>query len=324
MSTKPKLAFYWCASCGGCDEALIDLDEVLLDVAAAVDIVFWPAAMDFKVSDVENLDDGAIDFTLINGAVRTDEQRHMAQLLRRKSDLVVGFGACAQLGGVVALANLLGPGEVFRTSYLQSASLDNPQGVRPRQQSSVCGYPLTLPRFWDHVAPLGEVIEVDCYVPGCPPPVELIKQALEALLGGARPRGGAVLAPSESLCATCARNESKPAAIKVDGFRLLHELEADGEKCFLEQGIICCGPATRGGCGEPCIGGNMPCTGCLGPLPEVAVPEAALLTALATLLDARSATAAERQAATFLDPAGTAGRYGTGRPLGRDPSRGDS
>ncbi|MEK7750476.1 MAG: oxidoreductase, partial [Acidobacteriota bacterium] len=80
---KPKVAFYWCASCGGCEEAVIDLAEKVLDVVAAVDIVFWPVALDFKTKDVEGMADGSIVATFLNGAIRNSEQEEMAHLLRR-------------------------------------------------------------------------------------------------------------------------------------------------------------------------------------------------------------------------------------------------
>jgi F420-non-reducing hydrogenase small subunit len=80
---KTKVAFYWCASCGGCEEAVLDLAEDLLKVLDAVDIVFWPVALDFKEKDVEAMDDGSIVVSFINGAVRTSDQLKMARLLRR-------------------------------------------------------------------------------------------------------------------------------------------------------------------------------------------------------------------------------------------------
>ena len=104
--TKPKIAFYWCASCGGCEEAVVDLGEGLLTVVELVEIAFWPVALDFKRQDVEALDDGELAAAFINGAVRTSEQEEMARLLRRKSAAVIAFGSCAILGGVPGLANL--------------------------------------------------------------------------------------------------------------------------------------------------------------------------------------------------------------------------
>ena len=60
MADKPKIGLYWCASCGGCEESVVDLAEDILTVVEAVDIVFWPVAMDFKYSDVEAMEDGAM------------------------------------------------------------------------------------------------------------------------------------------------------------------------------------------------------------------------------------------------------------------------
>ena len=93
--SKPKLALYWAASCGGCEIAVLALNEKILDVAAAFDIVFWPCATDGKVHDVEKMADGAIDVCLFNGGIRTSEQEYMAQLMRRKSKVLVAFGSCA-------------------------------------------------------------------------------------------------------------------------------------------------------------------------------------------------------------------------------------
>ena len=89
--SKPKVGFYWCASCGGCEEAVVDLAEEIFKVVELVDIVFWPCAMDFKREDVEAMADGEMAACFINGAVRTSEQREMSELCRRKSALVTKF-----------------------------------------------------------------------------------------------------------------------------------------------------------------------------------------------------------------------------------------
>ena len=104
---KPKVAIYWCASCGGCEETVVDLNENILKVADAVEFVLWPVALDFKKKDAEVLGDGEITVSLINGAVRLEEQEEMVKLLRRKSQLVVAFGACAHLGGIPGLGNFV-------------------------------------------------------------------------------------------------------------------------------------------------------------------------------------------------------------------------
>src|SRR5512135_2107692 len=134
---KRKLAIYWAASCGGCDIAILDLETYLLDVAAVFDIVLWPVATDFKYADVEALEDGAIDLTLFNGAIRTSENEHLAQLLRKKSKVLVGFGACATHGGIPALANEFATGDVLRRVYGEELTTVNPDGAQPATSLTV-------------------------------------------------------------------------------------------------------------------------------------------------------------------------------------------
>jgi F420-non-reducing hydrogenase small subunit len=105
---KPKIAMYWCSSCGGCEEATVDIAEKILDLADLVDIVFWPVALDFKEEDVEKLENGSITASLINGGVRLTEHEHMVKLLRKKSKILIAYGACSAWGGVPGLLNLYG------------------------------------------------------------------------------------------------------------------------------------------------------------------------------------------------------------------------
>jgi F420-non-reducing hydrogenase small subunit len=83
MSEKLKIAFYWAASCGGCEIAVLDMNEKILDVVKIADIVFWPVALDVKYKDVESMPDKYIDITFFNGSIRNSEQEHMAKLLRK-------------------------------------------------------------------------------------------------------------------------------------------------------------------------------------------------------------------------------------------------
>src|SRR5512147_53585 len=122
-NTKPKIGFYWCASCGGCEESVVDLAEDILMVLDAVDIVFWPVALDFKKKDVEALPDGAIVATLLNGAIRTSEQEEMARLLRRKSQVLIAYGSCAQSGGIPGLANQYSREQILQFNYEQAPTV---------------------------------------------------------------------------------------------------------------------------------------------------------------------------------------------------------
>ena len=113
---KLKIAFYWAASCGGCEIAVLDINEKILDVVKIADIVFWPVAIDIKYKDVEALPDKHIDITFFNGSIRNSEQEHMAKVLRAKSKTLVAFGSCAHEGCVPGLANLSDKKEDFRAS----------------------------------------------------------------------------------------------------------------------------------------------------------------------------------------------------------------
>jgi F420-non-reducing hydrogenase small subunit len=306
---KPKVAFYWCSSCGGCEESIVDLAEDILKVVAAVDIVYWPVALDFKKKDLEAMPDGSIAAALINGGIRMSEQEEMARLLRRKSQLIVAHGACAHLGGIPGLANLWNKETIFRTVYHTTPSTANPGGAEPQPATPLDGQTLTLPEFWDTVYPLNAVIDVDYYLPGCAPHRDLVMNAVAAILAGKLPPKGSVLAPKTSCCDECRRNTTKPEKLAIKEIKRPHEVLLDPETCFLAQGVICMGPATRGGCGERCIEGNMPCRGCMGPTDRVHDQGAKFLSALASLLDATAENDVERLVGSIDDPVGTFYRF---------------
>ena len=305
---KPKVAFYWCASCGGCEEAVVDLNEALLDVANSVDIVLWPVALDFKYKDVEALKDGELAVAFINGAIRTDEQAHIAKMLRQKAGLVVAFGSCAHTGGIPGLANLTTKAQIFKTSYLESPTVVNPEGTVPLVKTQVDGIEATLPRFWQQVHTLEQLVDVDYYLPGCPPMPDNIVAAVTAILKNELPPKGSVIGSKKALCDTCTRTKPEKPTLHAR-FYQPHEVQADPDVCFLAQGIVCCGPATRSGCGEKCLNGNMPCTGCFGPLDNVADQGAAMVSAVAAYIEGESAESVKKAVDTVLDPAGTFYRY---------------
>lgn len=307
--SKPKIALYWCASCGGCEESVVDLAEDILQVTEAVDIVFWPVALDFKYNDIEMMADGEITATLINGAIRLDNQEHAAKLLRKKSRLIIAHGSCAHLGGVVGLANFYERGDILNRAYKEVPTVKNPQGILPEIKTKESGRELNLSGFHKTVKALDQVIEVDYYLPGCPPTPELIKNALLAILNDELPPKGSVLAEKKALCNTCSRRESKPDKVRIKEFKRLYEIEWDATRCFLDQGIICLGPATRGGCKERCIRGNMPCRGCFGPTDNVRDQGTKFLSALSSIIDSDDEKELEKIAGSIPDPAGLFYRY---------------
>ncbi len=306
---KPKVAFYWCASCGGCEETVVDLAEDILKVVEAVDIALWPVALDFKLKDVETWQPGEVAVAFINGAVRLSEQHEWVRLLREKCPLVIAFGSCAHLGGIPGLANDTTREEILANKYHRSLTVDNPNRVEPRTACTVNGYELELPLFWKDVKPLDAVIDVDYYLPGCPPPTALVAQAVDAILKGALPPKGSVLAPEKSLCESCPLNETKPETLAIKEFKRVATSTPEPDRCYLAQGYVCMGPATRSGCGERCIHGNMPCRGCFGPTPGALDMGTKMLGALGTLGEADSDGTAMALAGTLADPIGTLYRF---------------
>lgn len=312
---KVKLALYWGATCGGCDVAVLDINEKILDVAAIADIVLWPVAMDFKYADVEAMEDGSIDVTIYNGAIRNEENEHIAKLLRQKSKAMIAFGSCACFGGIPGLGNVANRKQIFEVAYRETPSTVNPEFVTPQTWLQVDGKGLSLPEFYDTVHSLDQVVDTDYYVPGCPPAVERIEDAVGIIAKfaetGELPPKGAVVASEKPLCDECPLEKEEK---KVKRIYRPYEIVPDPEKCLLEQGILCMGPATRGGCGARCINANMACRGCMGPTEAIRDHGAATLSAIASVLGVEDETSlSEEELSSLLegikDPLGTFYRF---------------
>ena len=313
MPDKLKFGFYWAASCGGCEIAVLDTNEKILDVVERADILFWPVAMDTKYADVKAMPDRHMDVCFFNGSIRNSEQEELAHLLRKKAKVLVAFGSCAHHGCIPGLANLSGREQILKHVYTEEPSVVNPDGTRPLVKGKVPEGDVTLPEFYDRVSPLNRVVEVDYYLPGCPPAVSGILNAVTAIFEGNLPAKGSILAPAKALCDECDRN--KHVAKKMPDVKRMWEVQADPTVCFLEQGIVCMGPATRGGCGQRCINGNWPCTGCMGPTPEVGDQGGKTISALSSVLrvdDEKDITGPETEKllAKVKDPVGTFYMYG--------------
>jgi F420-non-reducing hydrogenase small subunit len=275
-----------------------------------VDIVLWPVAMDFKYHDLEALGDGEITATLLNGAIRSSEQEEMAVLLRRKSKYLIAYGACAQLGGIPGLANQFDREDILRFNYEDAPTVVNEARTRPQLEFTEDGRSPHLPELRNVVRTLDQVVDVDYYIPGCPPTPNLTKAAFAALLSGNLPPKGSVLAPDSALCEECPRKATKPADVAFTTFRRPHQQLLDPEKCFLTQGVVCMGPATRSGCGAQCTCGNMPCTGCFGPTSRVRDQGAKILSSLCANVAGRTEEEINPVLQGIPDPVGTFYRYG--------------
>jgi F420-non-reducing hydrogenase small subunit len=271
--------------------------------------VFWPCAADFKYADVAGYPDGHIDVLMWNGGVRSAEHEQVARLLRRKSRTLVAYGACACDGGIPALANLHTVEDLYEASYGHNPSLDNAAGTLPQERfEAACG-DLALPRLYPQVLRLGDVVEVDYQIPGCPPQAPQVWSVVQAVLGGsvpARGDGRKVGCDDKSVCDTCAREKRH---VRISGFKRPHEAVPDPGWCLLEQGFLCMGPATRGGCGALCLRANLPCRGCYGPAGTADDQGMAMIGALGSILDATTEARARELVAQVVDPVGTLYRF---------------
>ncbi|MBM4161224.1 MAG: oxidoreductase [Ignavibacteria bacterium] len=306
---KPKLALYWAASCGGCEIAVLDVQEKILDVANAFDIVFWPVAMDFKYADVRKMEDKSIDLCLFNGSIRNSENAEIAHLLRAKSKALVAFGSCALEGGIPGLANLTTKQEILEFVYRGSPStVVTDGGVFPQQHTKVPEGEIEIPEMWETVKSLDQVVEVDYYIPGCPPVPNQIWGVIEYILSGKPlpPKGSVIGAGVKTCCDECKRERKEK---KLKQFFRPYEIETKPSECLLDQGIVCMGPATRDGCGALCPAANMPCRGCYGLPPNVMDQGAKMVSALSSVIDAHEPAEIERILDQISDPMGTFYRF---------------
>jgi F420-non-reducing hydrogenase small subunit len=308
-SDKLQIAIYWAAACGGCDVAVLDTNEFILDVAAAADIRLWPIAVDGKYADIEAMEDGELDLALFDGAVRNSENERLARLLRAKSKLLVAFGSCAYLGGIPGLANLVARDEILATAYLANPSLERGNRTVPVPESGTNGATLTIPAFYRRVYKLDDVVPVDYYVPGCPPAADQVKAVITAVVAGELPPPGAVVGAAQTaLCDECPRTKSEK---KVKSFHRPWQIMIDPDQCLLEQGVLCAGAATRGGCGARCSSSGIPCRGCYGPLPGVVDQGAKLLSAVVSVIDSNDPEEIDRIIDGLPDFTGFAYRFST-------------
>ena len=166
--TKVRLATVWLDGCSGCHMSLVDIDERILDIAPAIELVHSPL-VDTKVFP-EN-----VDATLVEGAVSSEEDLEKALTIRRNSKLVIALGDCAVTGNVPAMRNGLPVEQLLQRAYHENVT-SGP--VTPDQ---------VIPPLRPQATPLHEVIKVDLHIPGCPPSNDTIFGAIAELLEGRIP-----------------------------------------------------------------------------------------------------------------------------------------
>ncbi|OFW55660.1 MAG: hypothetical protein A2V52_03105 [Actinobacteria bacterium RBG_19FT_COMBO_54_7] len=228
-----RVAIVSLSSCQGCQMAFLSLGEYLYDFMDENHLPYVP----FLLSERELPE---VDLALVEGTVRNGDHFKRAREVRGKAERLVALGTCACFGGVQGLADMYSEEGLMRRRFGKGASFeDSPAPVR-------------------RLLPLDSYVGVDAYLPGCPPPVDLLKSFLEMALSGALPnRDGA------TVCSEC-RVGCLP--LPQPGPRRIIEEEAEAGECLLDQGFICLGPVTRDGCGADCPSEHgIPCSGCRGP-----------------------------------------------------------
>jgi F420-non-reducing hydrogenase small subunit len=308
---KPKFAMYWAASCGGCEIAVLNIHEKILDVDANFEVVFWPVAMDAKYKDVEAMEDGSILLTLFNGGIRNSENEHIAKVLRQKSQILVAFGSCATEGCIPGLANLSPVNEIAETAF-STVSTDNPDGILPHTSYEMPEGKITIPTIYPRLRTLDQVVDVDYYMPGCPPEshqiAAVIDLVIQVLQGKAElpPKGATIGAGNSTVCDECERKRNVKT---ITSFRRIYDEEIDPELCLLEQGIPCNGPATRSGCNARCPSAGAQCIGCYGPAEGVVDYGARLITAFASVIDSEDPEEIDAILDGIPDPTGQFYRF---------------
>jgi F420-non-reducing hydrogenase small subunit len=229
--------------------------------------------------------------------------------LRAKSKVLVAFGSCALEGGIPGLANLTTKSAIWNWVYKESPSTVRKNGgTFPQTHTTMPEGGIEIPDMWETVKSLDQVVDVEYYVPGCPPQPERIWAVMEHIISGKPlpPKGSILGATDKTCCDECPRERKEK---KLKKFFRPYEIQPDPNECLLDQGIVCMGPATRSGCDALCTKANMPCRGCYGPPPNVVDQGAKMVSALSSVIDAQDPQEIESILDQIADPMGTFYRF---------------
>jgi len=277
-----RIALTQLSSCWGCDQSLVDLHLRLLDVLPELDIVYWPAVVDYKLKDLEAMPKGSIHFGFVEGSCRTKEDLHLLNVMREKSKILVAWGSCSAYGGVQGLGNQWELDELLDRKFMKAETITDPR--IPEEN---------LPGFTEHVRPNPDIVPFEVILPGCPPTSDNTADALTALITG-QPFD----LPNKTVCDQCPMERKEK---KITKFKRVHEGQIEPGICLLDQGYLCLGFATIGLCGAQCPTVNTPCKGCFGPPPDIADHGAKIISALGSIADMPP----EELKAAFPDPIGS-------------------
>ena len=236
---KARVSTDWLAGCSGCHVAVVDLHEKLVGLMDDVEFVRIPVLMDEKGFP-------QADVGVVEGAVRTAHDREALEKMRKSVKKLVAFGTCAAYGGPSGL------GWLYRGQDVQAHVSTDANSALPHAQAA---------RLEDSVVPIAAVVDVDYYLPGCPPHPYFIAAALRAALGLSAPP-----LTEKTVCAECTRKMEKRTGGQIKKGSVT---VTDPDVCFLSQGVVCLGSVTLNRCKSPCMAAGAPCVGCAGPSLQV-------------------------------------------------------
>ncbi len=240
---KIRLNTDWLCDCGGCHVAIVDLHEKILNVLESFVIQHCPVLTDIK-------DYPEADIGILTGSIRTDHDRHAAEEMRAKCKTIIAFGTCAVYGGLHGAGLAHSREEIMDHVYRQSPTTIT-DTIPDTEVSELAKL----------VTPVDEVIDVDLYLPGCPPHPHFIFEGLSSLIEQRQPR-----VTQDSVCGRCSRQMIKGDVTEIKN---IYNHVVDERFCFLSQGHICLGSATLDRCLAPCPNHGVACTGCAGPTMQI-------------------------------------------------------
>lgn len=166
--TKARVATVWLDGCSGCHMSLLDMDERLILVEELIELVYSPLV------DAKQFPEN-VDVALVEGSISSEEDLHKIKLIRKNSKVLVALGDCAVTGNIPSMRDVFPLEDVMQRVYDENATINKQIPTK------------IVPRLLERVIPLHEVVDVDIYLPGCPPSADTIFFAISELLEGRTP-----------------------------------------------------------------------------------------------------------------------------------------
>jgi F420-non-reducing hydrogenase small subunit len=218
--------------CAGCISSFLNAGEAFLEILSEdFQIVYSPTFIDLKEIP-------KVDLAIVEGGIKTEEDEKLVGEVRAKSEFLIALGICATHGGITSLGN------IFSVKKLLEKEYSILKGTK-------------LPELKDLMYPICNFVDVDYYIPGCPPMSFLIVHTLKSIVNRKQP-----IRYQSVVCTECHR---RIVPAKLDRLYGIYEKEADPKLCLVSQGFVCLGSLTRDGCGAPCPRAGFTCFGCRGP-----------------------------------------------------------